>query len=277
MFVNHNTKSFTYVDPRFTSKSTNTSEQPSTTQNSTINTPPPSRNIPLQQQQQQNLPPGWQTSYDANGRLYYVDHNTKTTTYTDPRLCTQAPPPPIPVLNTSTSTGINMNTMPQTTSSRNVVVNNIKLTDSEVSMLGGMVMDGNYWYDHKCGAWGYMGGPCLGIVQPNLAIVKGKMPSNASNGNSGVYINGRQLHADDVATFARLGITCIPGHWWVDSNGSFGLQHIPIPMGNLFALAKQKGHTSSPYISRGLFGTYGSDSSGNYYISLPGGSSVANF
>uniref|UniRef100_A0A383VGT2 WW domain-containing protein n=1 Tax=Tetradesmus obliquus TaxID=3088 RepID=A0A383VGT2_TETOB len=42
---------------------------------------------PQQQQQQQEppLPPGWEAKYDAvNKRVFYVDHNTKTTTWTRP-------------------------------------------------------------------------------------------------------------------------------------------------------------------------------------------------
>lgn len=45
---------------------------------------------PWQQQQQQSsgdeLPPGWEAKYDAvNKRVFYVDHNTKTTTWNKPQ------------------------------------------------------------------------------------------------------------------------------------------------------------------------------------------------
>ncbi len=32
------------------------------------------------------LPPGWETRHTGNGRCYYVDHNNRTTQFTDPRL-----------------------------------------------------------------------------------------------------------------------------------------------------------------------------------------------
>ena len=32
------------------------------------------------------LPPGWETRQTATGRVYYVDHNNRTTQFTDPRL-----------------------------------------------------------------------------------------------------------------------------------------------------------------------------------------------
>lgn len=39
-----------------------------------------------QQQQEPPLPPGWEAKYDAvNKRVFYVDHNTKTTTWTRPQ------------------------------------------------------------------------------------------------------------------------------------------------------------------------------------------------
>jgi len=31
------------------------------------------------------LPPGWEERITPLGRLYYIDHNTRTTTFTDPR------------------------------------------------------------------------------------------------------------------------------------------------------------------------------------------------
>jgi TolA-binding protein len=44
----------------------------------------------LGQQQEPPLPPGWEAKYDAvNKRVFYVDHNTKTTTWTRPQ-CTPA-------------------------------------------------------------------------------------------------------------------------------------------------------------------------------------------
>eukprot|EP01119_Soliformovum_irregulare_P003898 TRINITY_DN14943_c0_g1_i1.p1 TRINITY_DN14943_c0_g1~~TRINITY_DN14943_c0_g1_i1.p1 ORF type:complete len:279 (+),score=34.57 TRINITY_DN14943_c0_g1_i1:93-929(+) len=40
---------------------------------------------PGQAQQFNQLPPGWEIRKDQSGRPYYVDHNTKTTSYVDPR------------------------------------------------------------------------------------------------------------------------------------------------------------------------------------------------
>lgn len=32
------------------------------------------------------LPPGWEMGTDSQGRAFFIDHNTQTTTWTDPRL-----------------------------------------------------------------------------------------------------------------------------------------------------------------------------------------------
>eukprot|EP00054_Salpingoeca_dolichothecata_P014954 m.85200 g.85200 ORF g.85200 m.85200 type:complete len:633 (-) comp21251_c0_seq2:242-2140(-) len=36
-----------------------------------------------------NLPDGWSMAYDVDGDVYYIDHNSKTTTYDDPRLVSE--------------------------------------------------------------------------------------------------------------------------------------------------------------------------------------------
>ena len=38
-----------------------------------------------QQQQQQPLPSGWDVGQDFDGKIYFIDHNTKKTTWVDPR------------------------------------------------------------------------------------------------------------------------------------------------------------------------------------------------
>jgi len=38
------------------------------------------------QPQASSLPPGWTSAYDSAGRIYFIDHNAKMSTYTDPRI-----------------------------------------------------------------------------------------------------------------------------------------------------------------------------------------------
>jgi hypothetical protein len=46
----------------------------------------PKLRVPIQLEK--GLPPGWEGRLTRNGRLYFVDHNTRTTTWGDPRLPT---------------------------------------------------------------------------------------------------------------------------------------------------------------------------------------------
>eukprot|EP01117_Protostelium_nocturnum_P010609 TRINITY_DN3814_c0_g2_i1.p1 TRINITY_DN3814_c0_g2~~TRINITY_DN3814_c0_g2_i1.p1 ORF type:complete len:919 (+),score=281.95 TRINITY_DN3814_c0_g2_i1:88-2844(+) len=59
------------------------------------------------------LPSGWEERYDGNGRIYFVDHTNKTTTYNDPRNSLLASPsypslyaPSAPPLNTASNPSI---------------------------------------------------------------------------------------------------------------------------------------------------------------------------
>ncbi|XP_054287754.1 E3 ubiquitin-protein ligase HECW2-like [Macrosteles quadrilineatus] len=38
-----------------------------------------------------DLPRGWETKFDRNGKQFFIDHTTKTTTFIDPRVPTEAP------------------------------------------------------------------------------------------------------------------------------------------------------------------------------------------
>ncbi|KAK9768070.1 hypothetical protein K7432_001606 [Basidiobolus ranarum] len=74
-FVDHNTRTTTWVDPR--------RQQYVRTYGQSSN------QVTLQQQpvsQLGPLPSGWEMRLTSTGRVYFVDHNTKTTTWDDPRL-----------------------------------------------------------------------------------------------------------------------------------------------------------------------------------------------
>ena len=73
-FIDHNNRTTTWVDPR---------------QNQTIRATDASGLIVEIQQavgQLGPLPSGWEMKTTASGKVYFVDHNTKTTTWDDPRL-----------------------------------------------------------------------------------------------------------------------------------------------------------------------------------------------
>ena len=127
------------------------------------------------------------------------------------------------------------------TGSRQVVINGVRLSDEQVATLERMyrthLQDGAYWYDRLCGAWGAQGGPTLGFVQAGLNI-GGPLRLDASNGDTGVFINGRQLHRLDVIGLQQLGPVW-PGRYWVDAMGNFGIEGGTM-LGNLWLLARQR-------------------------------------
>src|SRR5215510_996718 len=94
------------------------------------------------------------------------------------------------------------------TTERQVTVNDTRLTTEQVVALERAyrthVQNGAYWYDRMTGAWGGMGGPTLGFIHPGLAL-GGTLRADASHGDTGVFINGRQLHRLDVLGLQKLG------------------------------------------------------------------------
>lgn len=76
-FVDHNTRTTTWVDPRRQQYIRMYGQNPAGN-NTTIQTQPVS--------QLGALPSGWEMRLTNTARVYFVDHNTKTTTWDDPRL-----------------------------------------------------------------------------------------------------------------------------------------------------------------------------------------------
>lgn len=90
---------------------------------------------------------------------------------------------------------------------RKVIVNGVRLTDGQVGALQRQyairIHDGDYWYDGRTGAWGLRGGPTVGFVVPGLAL-GGALRRDASGGDTGVVINGRELHWLDVTRLQQI-------------------------------------------------------------------------
>jgi E3 ubiquitin-protein ligase NEDD4 len=77
-FVDHNTRTTTWVDPRRQQYIRMYGPQNAGGSNATIQQQPVSQLGPL--------PSGWEMRLTNTARVYFVDHNTKTTTWDDPRL-----------------------------------------------------------------------------------------------------------------------------------------------------------------------------------------------
>ncbi|KAL2336149.1 hypothetical protein Fmac_010595 [Flemingia macrophylla] len=91
----------------------------------------------------------------------------------------------------------------------NVTVNGQPIPDrliKKAEKLAGPIQPGNYWYDFRAGFWGVMDGPCLGIIMPFIEEFQHPMPDKCAGGNTGVFVNGRELHLKDLDLLARRGL-----------------------------------------------------------------------
>ncbi|PON42231.1 putative zinc-ribbon domain [Parasponia andersonii] len=70
----------------------------------------------------------------------------------------------------------------------------------------GHVQPGQYWYDYRAGFWGVMGGPCLGIIPPYIEEFNYPIPEDCAAGDTGVFVNGRELHQKDLDLLASRGM-----------------------------------------------------------------------
>jgi hypothetical protein len=93
------------------------------------------------------------------------------------------------------------------------------------------VIPGDYWYDRMNGSWGQKGGPAEGFIMAGLNL-GGPLREDASNGDTGVFINSRQLHRVDVARLMLLGPVS-KGRCWMDAQGNIGLEGQP-PFANIW-------------------------------------------
>jgi len=156
-----------------------------------------------------------------------------------------------------------------------VRINGVIVPTAEVDRLakkyGQRIPVGDWWYDGKTGAWGKQGGPTLGFTLSGLSV-GGKLKANASGGHTGVFVNGRELHAIDVNSLMRAGIPVAAGRWWVDSNFNFGKDGSSAPVGNLLQIMQQatgKGYGGSYSGKTGV--QTGSDGEGGFMATINDG------
>lgn len=160
--------------------------------------------------------------------------------------------------------------------SQNIYVNGVKLNLETIQSLetyyGVQMQAGRYWYDKVSGLWGYEGGPTMGQIMPALNL-GGSLKPHASGGNTGVFINGRELHPLEVRYLLSVFGRVIPGRYWLNARGVGGFEGGP-PMFSLNT-SGSGGGSGQGYLRRTPGGAIGSD--GNcFYYNDPNGSSVMN-
>ena len=119
-----------------------------------------------------------------------------------------------------------------------IVINGIELTDRQVLMVASLYgyppPSGRYWYDSRSGAWGREGAGTAGFILPGHNF--GYLARNASNGNTGVIINGRELNVSEAVALQRVFGAVYRGRWWLDgSTGYWGAEGNPRPLGNILS------------------------------------------
>ena len=125
--------------------------------------------------------------------------------------------------------------------STGIIINGRPISPQQVRELqaqyGQVAPPGRYWYDTRSGMWGVEGGALMGFMRPGHDF--GPLAANASRGNTGVFINGREINMAEAAFYQRLAGRVYQGHWWIDARGNVGLEENPSPMGNIYAAMQQ--------------------------------------
>jgi len=156
-----------------------------------------------------------------------------------------------------------------------VIVNDVDLSPEQVAQLQqvlGMIVPGHYWYDTVSGLWGYQGGPYNGQIYPGMQI-GGPLKADASgNSNTGVFINGRQIHALEYTQLMQRFGAVVPGRYWLNAQGMGGLEGGPATF-NLMAAAGAGQGGAPGYNVNAAGGSLGSDGNCSYFMT-PNGDSV---
>jgi hypothetical protein len=126
---------------------------------------------------------------------------------------------------------------------RHILVNGVPLSAAGAAILrhlGIRPLPGAYWYDNVSGAAGAIGQGTSGFLPAGLPL-GGPLQADASNGTSGVFVNGRQLTtAEEAFLESVLGAPIAPGSYFLDANGDAGPEGGPV-LANLVQLAQQRG------------------------------------
>ena len=128
---------------------------------------------------------------------------------------------------------------------RHVVVNGRELAGNDLATLEQLerganvrVPNGRYWYDPTAGLWGREGHHTAGQIPPGLPL-GGPLSPGASAGHTGVFLNGREVPAVELAFVSRCA-TAPPGRYWISASGIGGIEGQPASF-DLIALCQAAG------------------------------------
>jgi hypothetical protein len=158
------------------------------------------------------------------------------------------------------------------------IINGKVLSDRQIvefeEIYGATPQPGIYWYDQTSGLYGVVGFPAYSFMFAGHDY--GLLDRNASNGDTGVIINGRELPQSEWAVWSQiLGYWIQPGAYWFDQYGNAGYEGVPIPLVNLFLAAQQNTYMGNEaggdnfWSSRFSSGNFDSNNQRGY-VSVPG-------
>jgi hypothetical protein len=90
----------------------------------------------------------------------------------------------------------------------------------------GTLPAGCYWYDSFSGMVGVQGGPPAGDLPAGMYL-GGPLRADASNGNTGVFLNGREVTKLEVENLKKFGVKLGIGRYWINEQGIGGHEGRP--------------------------------------------------
>lgn len=159
-----------------------------------------------------------------------------------------------------------------------VFINQQEITQQQwtaLKNLYGAAPAGHYWYDARSGLYGKVGFEAAGYINPGLDF--GPLAPSASNGNTGIFINGREINMTEAMFFQRICGGIYQGRWWLDGEtGNVGMEGMPIPMTNLTTALQQAQLDRSGYGGyrwrNNIHNLRGGHDNGCAWVNIPGGS-----